>query len=176
MNMKFSKTLFFTSWMLLAMVGCESEDTLPAPTSEGRNTFGCKINGKAWVPNGVSNEHGPSAKAIEVEFTKLSDSTFYLLIHTNASTRDRVQISLTKGVIGKNVLRNRHDDPFGIYYDSQFRIFNSMESKPGQVVITRLDTLNRIVSGTFEFDGQYVVNKEIVRITDGRFDLDMDDL
>lgn len=157
--------------------GCKpKEDPLPAPTTEGLNTFGCKINGKVWVANGIRNDQGPAAKAIEVEFRQLSATTFYLFIHTNASTKDRVQLSMPKGVIGTNRLRNRYDEPFAVYYDNQFRLFTSMEANPGNVVITRLDTVNRIVSGTFEFDGQYPVSKEIVRVTEGRFDIDMDNL
>lgn len=173
----FLKSVLVVAWGLLIANSCKSkEDALPAPTTEGRNTFGCKINGKVWIANGVNNEQGPSAKPIEVEFRQLSTSTFYLFIHTNANTKDRVQLSLPAGKIGSNILTNRYNEPFGIYYDNQFRLFNSMEANPGKVVITRLDTINRIVSGTFEFDAQFIVNKEVTRITEGRFDIDMDTL
>ncbi|GAB3971282.1 hypothetical protein GCM10028806_21000 [Spirosoma terrae] len=173
----FLESLLLVAWGLLIANGCKpKEDTLPAPTTEGLNTFGCKINGNVWIANGVRNDQGPAAKAIDVEFRPLSDSTFYLFIHTNASSKDRIQLALTKGVMGTNKVRNRYDDPFAIYYDNQFRLFTSMESNPGNVVITRLDTQKRIVSGTFEFDGQYPVSKEVVRITEGRFDIDMNKL
>lgn len=172
----FLKSLLLVTWTLLIVNSCKPKDALPAPTTEGLNTFGCKINGKVWIANGIRNDQGPAAKAIEVEFRPLSATTFYLLIHTNASTKDRVQLTLPKGVLGINRLTNRYDDPFAIYYDNQFRLFNSMDAKPGNVVITRLDTINRIVSGTFEFDAQYPVSKEIVRVTEGRFDIDLDKL
>ncbi|GAB3999800.1 hypothetical protein GCM10028807_51060 [Spirosoma daeguense] len=173
----FLKSLLLVAWGFFIANSCKSkEDPLPAPTTEGLNTFGCKINGKTWIANGIRNDQEPAAKAIEVEYRQLSPTTFYLFIHTNASSKDRVQLTLTKGVMGTNTLRNRYDDPFAIYYDNQFRLFNSMESTPGKVVITRLDTTNRIVSGTFEFDGQFSVNKEIVKITEGRFDINMNKL
>ncbi|MBD2701838.1 hypothetical protein IC229_14395 [Spirosoma sp. BT702] len=173
----FLKSLMLVAWGMFMANSCKpKEDPLPAPTTEGLNTFGCRINGKVWIANGIRNDQGPAAKAIEVEFKRLSASTFYLMIHTNASTKDRVQLSLPKGVIGTNRLKNLYDDPFAVYYDNQFRLFTSMESNPGKVVISRLDTINHIVSGTFEFDGQFIVNKEIVRVTEGRFDIDMDNL
>jgi hypothetical protein len=173
----FLKSLLLVTWGFLMVASCKpKEDALPAPTTDGLNTFGCKINGKVWVANGIRNDQGPAAKAIEVEFRQLSATSFYLFIHTNASTEDRVQLTLPKGVIGTNMLTNRYNDPFAIYYDNQFRLFNTIESNPGKLVITRLDTLNRIVSGTFEFDGQYIVSKEIVHVTEGRFDINMNNL
>lgn len=160
-----------------AVWGCGSEEgVLPEATSDGRNTFGCKINGKVWLANGASNENGPSLKPLEVEFNKLADNRFRLFIVGNANTRDRVQLALTSGVVGDNPLKNRYDDPFAVYYDTQSRIFTSMEANPGKLVITKLDTVNHIISGTFHFDAQFIVNKEIVKVTEGRFDIDLDDL
>lgn len=173
----FFKSLLFAALALTITVSCKDKDgDLPAPTTEGLNTFGCKINGKVWIANGATNDPGPAGKAIEVEYEQLSSTTFNLSIFTNANSQDRVQITIPKGKVGENVLRNRYEDPFGIYYDNKYRLFNSMEAKPGKVTITRLDTVNRIVSGTFEFDAQFIVNKEVVRITEGRFDIDMDKL
>lgn len=45
------------------------------------------------------------------ESRPLSDSTFYLFIHTNASSKDRVQLAQTKGVMGTNKVRNCYDAP-----------------------------------------------------------------
>ncbi|RDB06753.1 DUF6252 family protein [Runella aurantiaca] len=170
----FLKSLLLIVGGLFIANSCKpKEDLLPAPTTEGLNTFGCKINSKVWIANGIRNDQGPAAKAIDVEFRQLSATTFYLVIHTNANTKDRVQLSLPKGVLGTNLLEYRYDEPFAIYYDKSFRLFTS---KSGKVVITRLDTINQIVSGTFEFEGEYIVTKEKVKITEGRFDINMNKL
>lgn len=34
------------------LLACDRKDPLPKPTQEGKNTFGCKIDGKPWVPDG----------------------------------------------------------------------------------------------------------------------------
>ncbi|WP_157585022.1 DUF6252 family protein [Runella zeae] len=168
----FLPLLFFLTFGLFTLNSCQpKEDALPAPTTEGLNTFGCKINGKVWIANGIRNDQGTAAKAIEVEFKQLSATTFYLFIHTNASTKDRVQLTLPKGVVGTNLLEDTYDKPFGIYYDNNFKIFNTKSSNPGQVVISRLDTVSRIVSGRFAFDAEYIVTKETVKVTEGRFDV-----
>jgi Family of unknown function (DUF6252) len=165
------------TWGLSILNSCKPrEDILPAATTEGLNTFGCKINGKVWIANGIRNDQGTVAKAIEVEFRQLNASTFYLFIHTNADTKDRVQLSLPKGVMGTNLLEDRYDQPFAIYYDNNFRLFTTKSPNSGKVDITRLDTVNRIVSGTFEFDGEFIVTKEKVTITEGRFDINMNTL
>lgn len=165
------------AWGLSIFNSCKSrEDILPAATTEGLNTFGCKINGKVWIANGIRNDQGTAAKAIEVEFRQLNAGTFYLFIHTNADTKDRVQLSLPKGVIGTNLLEDRYDQPFAIYYDNNFRLFMTKSPNSGKIVITRLDTVNGIVSGTFEFDGEFIVTKEKVTITEGRFDINMNTL
>lgn len=175
----FCKSLLLTAWALGLLNSCRSnEDDLPAPTTEGLNTFGCKINGKPWIADGVRNDQGPAAKAIEVEYKQLSDSTFYLLIHTNASTKDRVQLSIPKGKLRDKVfdLEYRNDEPFAIYYDSNFRLFTSRTPGSGKITFTRFDPKNHVVSGMFEFTGEYIVDKSTVRVTEGRFDINMENL
>lgn len=173
----FLKSLLLVAWGMMVANSCKpKEDPLPAPTTDGLNTFGCKINGKVWIANGIRNDQGTPAKAIEAEYKQVSATTFYLFIHTTASTKDRVQLTLPKGVVGSNVLENRYDEPFAVYYDDNSRLYTTTSQNPGKVIITRLDTVNRIVSGTFEFEGEFIVNKETVRITEGRFDINMNKL
>lgn len=106
----------------------------------------------------------------------MSADTFFLFIHANGIENDRVQLTLPKAAKGVNVLNYTPNQPFGVYYDNKFRHFFSMNANPGKVVITKFDPINRIISGTFEFEGQEIVNKEKVSVTEGRFDIDLDDL
>ncbi|MFN8348750.1 MAG: DUF6252 family protein [Spirosomataceae bacterium] len=167
--------LLFTVWVLFVSGSCREKEKLPAPTTEGLNTFGCKINGKVWIANGMPTGAGsPWTKPIEIEFNRLSADTFYLFIHTTAQSKDRVQLTLSKAVVGVNLLNER--EPFAVYYDDSFRHFFSRGANAGKVVITKLDTVNHIISGTFSFEGQEIVNKQTVSITEGRFDIDWDKL
>ena len=102
--------------------------------------------------------------------------TFYLFIHTGASTRERVQLTLPRATLGVNVLKDWGSNPsaFAVYYDDvNFRLFYPSGPNAGKVVITRLDTINHIVSGTFEFEAQETLQKQKVSITEGRFDLNL---
>lgn len=47
--------LFCTLPLMLLLSTCKDEDVLPAATQSGRNTFGYKVNGKVWLPNGEDN-------------------------------------------------------------------------------------------------------------------------
>lgn len=165
-------SLLFAVGMLFITNSCQKKDALPEPTTEGLNTFACKINGKVWIANGIPTGN----KAIEVEFKQLNADTFYLFIHTNGVEKDRVQLTLPKAVKGVNVLNYTLNEPFGVYYDNKFQLFFSRDANPGKVVITKLDTINRIISGTFEFEGMELVNKQKVSVTEGRFDIDLDNL
>ncbi len=52
------------------------------------------------------------------------------------------------------------------------RVYSSLNTKSGRVIITKDDRASKILSGTFEFEG--VDNNDpgkIVKITSGRFDL-----
>ncbi|TGE17604.1 hypothetical protein [Hymenobacter elongatus] len=50
--MKLSLPLFLTTLTLLSVVACKKEeaDALPKATQEGQHTFGCLVDGKAFVP------------------------------------------------------------------------------------------------------------------------------
>ena len=55
-------SLLFAIGMLFIANSCQKKDALPAPTTEGLNTFACKINGKNWIANGIPTGN----KALEV--------------------------------------------------------------------------------------------------------------
>src|SRR5262245_14741740 len=43
--------------VILFFVSCKKEldDNLPQLTFEGKNTFGCRVNGECWLPEGYSD-------------------------------------------------------------------------------------------------------------------------
>src|SRR5688572_22243113 len=43
--------LLISTYISLLLNSCQKEK-LPKLTQEGKNTFGCKVNGKNWVPHG----------------------------------------------------------------------------------------------------------------------------
>lgn len=166
------KMLILAAVASLFCISC-GKDSLPEPTSEGRNTFGCKINGKAWKPDGLQGET-PPVWPIEIAFSQVSKDTFDVFIYTSlAGTNEHVQLTLPKAVRGHNALNNSLGQAFGVYYDNEFWMYFTTNPTSGSVNFTKIDPVNGIVSGTFGFEARESVRQRTVKITEGRFDIDI---
>ena len=171
------KNLLFLFTILLTLSCCKNDDDnptdpidqLPPATQTGEQTFGCLINGEAFLPdtfgsgrpnafyqfvNGaytfvISSSSGGGNSFIGIgvggiDIQPLEESTYNLIEEQSGSTF---------GKVIKNV-------------DS----YSTSVSNQGFLNITNFDPENFIISGTFEFTVLDDDNNEI-KITDGRFDL-----
>ncbi|MEX1001167.1 MAG: hypothetical protein WDZ35_03550 [Crocinitomicaceae bacterium] len=158
------------------------EPTLPPATQTGENTFGCKINGKVYVPKGTVYE--PS-----IDQPAYYESYGYFIVTTrNVSdfSDDRIddillRLKVSEGVSG-NGLYMMTDTGFSFFEIQIDTVVNGFETghsynyyldttKSNLVEITNLDVINKVISGTFEMT---VINNEqndTITITEGRFDL-----
>ena len=171
--------LFFLSCKDVASV----EDQLPAVTKEGKNTFGCYIDNNLFLaqttlfgqvkPLRASYTYKENAAALPPQ----PAGTFMLFaIDARYSLQQAGIIGVVLPAIFKEGTYSLVSDRCtanefckSIYYDNA----SSSETylaKSGQLVITRLDTTNQIISGTFGFTAISDSGKQIV-ITDGRFDV-----
>lgn len=176
--------MFVFSFMLLAGLQCpkdkndpsnpNAELQLPAITTEGKNTIGCKIDGKVWIPysktsvpklyasidrnynwmfglSGLQKDIGVDSKnVIEIYVRPLSTDTFFLLTKNKYGNVAHYFPTLAVGA----------------------QAFNSDEAlNNGYVHILRFDSVNQIISGTFQFTAIDSFTNEKHEITDGRFDL-----
>lgn len=170
-------------WGILTAASCKKEcayDHLPPPTLTGNNTFGCKINGKCWVAEGyagfatainvpaVTGGFLPDPISNKVHFYVIAKKPYIeemeLFIRNLTSEK-----YLLPGVypINKNTFslkfassNNSHEvKDYGAY-----NLTSTDSSHTGWIEIIKLDTINRIISGRFEFDIPGC------SITEGRFD------
>jgi len=173
--------------LLLLFTACD--EPLPRPTKKGKDTFGCKINGKNWVPEG--GEFLSSVKPLVARYdgnilridantaNKKNNTSIYLYLEKVTGTGE-YPINFITDVPPFGTSYTSH----GIYYhvDKTYldpvtnsygkRSFYATNAKyPGKVNITRLDSSTKIVSGTFEFTAENRDNPgQTVKITSGRFD------
>jgi len=170
------KNLLFSLFIAITFLACKKSnnnigDSLPPITQEGKNTFGCLINGKVYLPKGFEQNH-PS-------FEMIVDPTF----NGNLNVRTfRKENGVTQSfgftcysVIGIGTfelpgqiypLYAKDINSNNCYYVSSNNNFRS-----GRVNITRYDLANGIISGTFEFklyDDQ--ISCDTIYIKQGRFD------
>ena len=177
--------IIFSLGLILIILACQKKDPpapidltpkLPEATKTGANTFGCYINGELFVaatnkPTSVvavsCNYNSISPDELRIQGSRLNDS-----VRDNVSFRTFVlqsNQSYEMDVIGEiqigytNYKYSPTSDCFDFFHNG---------SNPGSVLISHLDTINRIISGTFEMD---LVNDKcepnLLKITEGRFDL-----
>ena len=147
-------------------------EKLPPATQIGAQTFGCLIDGKAFVPPRFgtnspnafyqfvggdytlsidgSRDGGPNLKTINIGCLDMP-----IILETTYFLNERV----TNSYFGAYIIGG------GITFSGA-----STTSNPGTLIITRFDPANFIISGTFEFTVLDDNGAEI-NITNGRFDM-----
>lgn len=167
--------------------GCKKDKTeptelskLPPATQTGANTFGCLVNGKAWVAqrNDCSIFCSPSFKiyydgsnggyvgieALIIDIKNNIDERFDIVF-------DSSNFKILHQITIFNTLRTASFRNYAINNscNSYVRSLDSTVIHLGKVTLTKYDLSNGIFSGTFDF----TLTKpgcETIIVTDGRFD------
>ena len=165
---------------LLAFVGllsCKDDEVLlPKATTEGLNTFGCKLNGEVWLPRkGFGLINNPPI--IEAYYTKVKEVKSFNMVFLQGVNEKEIRLVTNELLkIGKyQFLKN---SPFfpeeyltsysGNYVDDKYVLFSSATN---ELTITKIDTVQGIVSGSFQVDLKGLKNGEIIKLTEGIFDI-----
>ena len=163
----------------LLVCGCKKETPLPQATQTGANTLGCRINGKSWVAED-SDEPFNRAFGVEGGYQGAIIDSIRNCIWIRSRRNDRTFLHLfvrkvnRLGVYPLNLSTDARPGAlvpysYGLYYGSS-KEFMTGPGHTGSVTVTRADTANGIVSGTFEFTGYDPQTKQTISITEGRFD------
>ena len=172
--MLFKNNLIYLLLISLSALSCKKDkqgiEALPAATQEGKGTFGCLINGKAFLPKTSGISPGLSAYWYRGNDPLLS---IYAPRSKNNQT-DRLALTVSQSEIEQNVvykLGNESSIAFGRYTITVNSIpvtYLSTSNSPGELYITKID--KNIVSGTFWFDGISETGERL-EIREGRFDI-----
>ena len=160
--------------LILSLSACEDDD-LPDPSQSGANMMAAKINGKPWQKNSSwSVMHGDG---LDASYSG-AKGYFWLMGAREADDFDNsIHLSLS-GVkhTGDYTLKEKSSGNYAILNDYKERnnskSYLTTAASTGRVTVTKLDTVNRIVSGTFSFRAYLQGSTtEYVNVTDGRFDV-----
>lgn len=173
--------LFFAFSLMLILSSCKKQiNELPDATQNGSNTFGCLLNGKAWIPTG----RGPASGVYPTSggFFKNVDNSWNIYVSA-FNENNEIHIYLkqvsSKGYYALNKNTAVRPGPifpesYGEYYQTYSFGNNDYYSTDslhiGFVDITRADTLTGIVSGTFQMQLYQQSTGKTLNITNGRFD------
>jgi len=184
--MKSLKTYFLLSMAcLLFACACTKEEieNLPPATQTGANTFGCLVNGKAFVsskepqvgrgfPAGMiypltltkSYSEEGVVNNIRIEGRSFGIGYIYIYIYDELSVEEKsYSIDVAEG--------------FSSFYPNYsfmsviyLRGYYYSQENSGSITLTRVDHENRIYSGTFSAELKREDGRTI-RVTEGRFDI-----
>jgi hypothetical protein len=156
---------------------------LPAYTEVGAGTFGCLLNGKAFIPSTCCGDFfNPPLPKIRSNYEKANELYFVEVIN-------RVDLKTPYYTVGLNIFFNLNDslpknidikepallnqsDGGGVSHTltGEYSVqYNTYNPSSGSFIINFVDTINQIISGTFEFNAAN--ETDTITITDGRFDL-----
>ena len=172
--------LFFLISFLAGMVNCSSchdeiPTEMPPETQTGANTFGCLIDGELFVGGCCAPWMSP---VLSVTYRPASDHLGITIWgKMNGNPAGAIEIG-----IDSFLQNSTHKSYFANYYPHGSKECpNYSVSNDGICIITKLDTLNKIVSGRFEFVGRcadwnynIMDSTMSIQITQGRFDFKYD--
>ncbi|WP_299211403.1 hypothetical protein [uncultured Dokdonia sp.] len=171
-------TLLLFTLLTITVSSCKNDDDntppieqLPEATQEGLGTFGCLINGQAFVETGTffntfyQQVDGEFFFGITGEFEDKNPSA--IAMGTNQRTIEEGETLNLK----LNESGNAYARVFFSPSENNFQsAFTDEQENTGTLTITKLDFENGIVSGTFEMNMIDPFTGEVVTITEGRFD------
>lgn len=168
--------------LIVSIVACETErdplpTELPPITEEGNNTFGCMIENEIYVPEIRRTSWSiPGLQSDPIEFTFPHFPDYYFIVSTVrlVDEDDELKDVFLSFHIDTSVIKtgNYQFSYISVEYENTYYYLDTTINK-GMVNISRYDSINKIISGTFDFSviDKNNTNSKILNITKGRFDL-----
>jgi hypothetical protein len=181
-NISFMKTiqlfLFITAATILCSFSrCKKDDDpqLPPETTTGANTFGCKVNGKVFVPRDGNGRPGLFCQYVYLGNGPGGGWSLNIPAY-NYSTERGVSIVTDSLFLEENKVyefkttKGNAKAFYRVNINRGVDVFPKIDNESGQLFVTKHDLTNRILSGTFSFIGTNGTGEQ-VNITEGRFDI-----
>jgi hypothetical protein len=176
------RKIIFLLIIIASFYGCKKDDTLPLATQEGLDTFGMLVNGQIWnaglnlsfVSQSLDCQYQTQTKQLSITAKNPKRNESITLFVVRVISVGYYNFSF------QNYIRSQDTSchsclrclDYTTFLDvngcnNPFRLKDSINS---MLHITKLDTMKKIVSGTFSLNLKNSDNK-IINITDGRFDV-----
>jgi hypothetical protein len=151
-------------------------ELLPPATQEGKRTFGCLIDGKAWTPKA-----GFVPPPISVSYDEISGKCVISALR-NLGNGFRQNLNLHAMFLKSESIDLPLIKSAWIDTSSVCAVLPSIDPSTGMgakeywntngtLIITKVDRATGIIAGTFEYDAYSPECNDTVKITDGRFDV-----
>ncbi len=137
-------------------------EKLPPATQEGKNTFGCLVDGKAWVTRSSIDADAFYQEGVLFISALLINKDFNQGI---SMTLFEENLSIGEYILSDPLSYGRADD-----FRKNCKYFTSI-NYIGKLTITHFDQTKFIISGIFEFEAYSDDCNETISLAHGRFDL-----
>ena len=159
------------------------EEKLPAATQQGKGTAGCLVDSKAWTPEFkggflsagspyfVTWRRTPHGKRLAMSLRKVNSQENTGVYFFLPDIRRAGSFALDQPA---DPLLTSSNPPYGLFAnDKPFpsREYFTGPDATGTLVVTRFDTVARVVSGTFELSVREPGSGQTHELTRGRFDV-----
>lgn len=167
--------------LLLFSASCKKEksknpiDDLPPATQTGANTFGCLVNGEAFLPK----NKGIGGQALSRQYV-FDKGKYNLILRASDRTLETtvpsvgIQIDSILFDNERNWVLNNEYTRMGEYFiiggNIYFNNYKTNSTNTGKLIVTYWDNTKGIISGTFSFDAVNAKGEK-VEIREGRFDV-----
>jgi hypothetical protein len=173
------KKILIIASLSVLFISCSKSKDLPAPTETGANKFGAKVNGEVWEARGFGPF--PANDILETVRYAGGDIVIRARNFVNSPTEKEFVVFVkgvnTPGTYQLNTTTNHptFDASYAYYVVRRFTPENewiTSSSHTGTVTFTKVDTINRIVAGNFQFQMLNWYNApQPLNVTEGVFDL-----
>ncbi|HEV7781486.1 MAG TPA: DUF6252 family protein [Chitinophagaceae bacterium] len=179
-NILAHRALWAACLVLFLFASCKKDiEELPPATQTGAHTFGAKVDGNLWIPQGFGVF--PANDILEARFTGPTSIMINARNFAKSPTETEFEIYIVNVtgpgtyVFNTDVVRASATTNYAYYVKRELAPQNEWQTSSthtGSVTITKLDVVNNIISGTFQFNALNLYNSpQPISVTEGRFDI-----
>jgi hypothetical protein len=182
MQKKISCLLLFALIFPFTFISCKKHkndapvDPLPPASQTGANTLGFLLNGQPWTPKGWNGSTINLSVSVDNSY---KNGTFNITAYRilSNSVKEYFALGIADSLNFQHIpVKIQIGKPlFGLLYSNStctYDTFNdSMVYKTGELVLSKYDKVNRIISGTFVATFFKSGCGDTIKITNGRFDM-----
>lgn len=174
------KVVLLASVLLTLCLSCKKEiSNLPGETQTGAGTFGARVNGELWGP--LKAGILPTAPILEARYGGQRSVFINARNFSRTPIETEMEIYL-RGITGPGTYplnQTTAKSPgqsasYAYYVKRNMHVedewITSAEAT-GEVVVTRFDTVNHVIAGTFQFTANARYGSAPITVTEGRFDV-----
>jgi len=175
------KNKLFVTVFIFTLFSCERIE-LPDITDKGNNTFGMLVNGEVWTPFSLNIMSGP----VSLSGIYYSNSSILSIVAYNSLREESVHLYFPNIIEPGNYYLDcgvEIPDSVSVFENCFTRFYKNINSdnklennfvlvnkSESNLHLTKLDTIKKIVSGTFSVN-LHNFKGDILEITKGRFDV-----